>query len=210
MTLPVGCQIESALAVGYGGLESYGFHALETLQCQVERRAGGETGVAAVRVLRGDEIRTAAERGDWSRELFAAALRTMPGSPQPDLHQLGDNAAFYQVEYQDGLRATVAMANGIARHFGFAAKLRGQNEPVATWFELQDDKPFGHFAFLLQAIERMIQTGRPAYPVERTLLTTGVLDAAMHSLAAGGQRRETPELKVSYQPVDWPFATPTK
>jgi hypothetical protein len=42
------------------------------------------------------------------------------------------------------------------------------------------------------------------------LLTTGVLDAAMHSLAAGGQRRETPELKVSYQPVDWPFATPTK
>jgi hypothetical protein len=207
MTLPVGCQIESALAVGYGGLESYGFHALETLQCQVERRAGGETGVAAIRVLRGDEIRAASERGDWSRELFAAALRTMPGSPRPDLRQLGDNAAFYQLEYRDGLRATVAMANGIARHFGFAAKLRGQNEPTATWFELQDDKPFGHFAFLLQAIERMIQTGRPAYPVERTLLTTGVLDAAMHSLAAGGQRRETPELKVSYQPVDWPFAT---
>jgi hypothetical protein len=52
----------------------------------------------------------------------------------------------------------------------------------------------------------MIQTGKPAYPVQRTLLTTGVLDAVMHSLADNGRKRETPELVVSYQPADWKFA----
>ncbi|MBI5760540.1 MAG: hypothetical protein HZA46_18650 [Planctomycetales bacterium] len=206
LTLPVGCEIEGALAVGYGGPESYGFHAIEALQCMVERRAGGETGVAAVRVLQGDEIQQARERKEWSEELFAAALRTKPDSPIGDLKRLRKNAAFYQLEYRDGLKVTVAMANGIASQFTFAAKLRGQREPAATWFELEEKKPFGHFAHLVRAIEHMIHTGQPAYPIERTLLTTGVLDALMHSLADGGQRRETPELAVRYQPTDWTFA----
>jgi hypothetical protein len=206
LSLPIGCEIEEALAIGYGGLESYGFHALETLQCMVERRAGGESGVAAVQALRGSEIRSARQRGEWSQELFEAALHKLPGAPAADLERLAENAAFYSVHYRDGLHATVAMANGIADQFAFAARLRGQREPVATWFELEGKRPYGHFAHLTRAIEHMIHTGRPAYPVERTLLTTGVLDAAMHSLAGGGQRRETPELDLRYQPVDWTFA----
>ena len=52
----------------------------------------------------------------------------------------------------------------------------------------------------------MIHTGQPAYPVERTLLTTGVMDALMHSLAAGGKRIDTPELTIRYAAVNWPFA----
>ena len=95
VTLPIGCEIESALAVGHGGIESYGFHALETLQCMVERRAGGETGVAAVRVLKGSQIQAALDSGEWSSELLAATLRTMPGSPAPDLNRLKDQAAFF-------------------------------------------------------------------------------------------------------------------
>ena len=39
--------LEGALAVGFGGLESYGFHTLELLQAFVERRRGTVTGVAA-------------------------------------------------------------------------------------------------------------------------------------------------------------------
>ncbi len=206
LALPLGCEIEGALAIGHGGYESYGFHAIEALQCMVERRAGGETGVAAIRVLQGDEIQQARDRGEWSEELFAAALRTMPGTLAPDLKRLAKSAAFYQLEYRDGLKATVAMANGIASQFGFAARLRGQREPMATWFELQEERPFGHFGHLTRAIDHMIHSGQPAYPVERTLLTTGVLDAVMHSLAADGKRRETPELDVRYKPADWTFA----
>jgi hypothetical protein len=204
--LPMGGEIEQALAIGYGGLESYGFHALETLQCMVERRAGGETGVKAVRALQGESIAQARDRGEWSQELLAAALNCLPNKPTADVSRLGKNAAFYQLEYRDGLRATVAMANGIANHFAFAARLRGRPDPVATWFELEGMKPYGHFAHLLRAIEHMFHTGQPAYPVQRTLLTTGVLDAVMHSLADGGQRRETPELAVRYTPADWTFA----
>ena len=53
----------------------------------------------------------------------------------------------------------------------------------------------------------MIQTGHPPYPVERTLLTTGILDAVMTSQHTGGKRVETPHLDIAYQPTDWPFAT---
>lgn len=206
LVLPLDCEIESAFALGYGGLEAYGFHALEGLQCMVERRKGGETGVAAVRTLQGEEIRQARDRGEWSEELFTAALKTLPGAPAGDLNRLRKEAAFYQIEYRDGLKATVAMTNGIAAQFAFAARLRGRAEPVATWYELEDGKPYGHFGHLLRAVEHMVHTGRPAYPAERTLLTTGVLDTVMHCLTDGGKRRETPELAVSYKPVDWTFA----
>jgi hypothetical protein len=207
LELPIGCEIESAIAVGYGGPEAYGFHALETLQCMVERRRGGETGVASVQALQGDAIWKARDEGAWSEELLDAVLKTMPdvkkGKPS---ERLSENAAFYQIEYRDGLKATVAMASGLAAQFGFAAKLRGRSEPAATWFQLEEKKPFGHFAYLTRAIDHMIHTGKPAYPVERTLLTTGILDRAMHSLAEEGKRYETPELEISYDPADWPFA----
>src|SRR5262249_38682926 len=35
-----GIMLEEALALGFGGLEAYGFHTLELLQAFVERRAG--------------------------------------------------------------------------------------------------------------------------------------------------------------------------
>lgn len=209
LALPIGCEIEEALAIGYGGLESYGFHALETLQCMVERRRGGEQGVVSVQAAQGEQIESSRRRGKWSEALFEAALDVIPAkSKKKDWRKrLSKKAAFYLLEYGDGLRATVAMAQGVAGQFAFAAKLRGVEKPVATWFWLEDNKPYGHFEYLLRAVERMFQTGKPSYPIERTLLTTGVLDEAMHSVADGGKLRQTAHLKIAYQPVDWPYAT---
>jgi hypothetical protein len=50
-------------------------------------------------------------------------------------------------------------------------------------------------------VEQMIYTGKPTWPAERTLLTTGVLAAAFQSRLQGGLRLETPHLAVSYEPT---------
>lgn len=207
LELPRDCEIEAALTIGYGGLESYGFHALEAHQCMIERRRGGETGVTSVQAVTSDEIRKAESAGLWSSELFAAALKQLPGSPQDsDKWITKNNSAAYLLQHRDGLKSAVIMANGLARAQAIAVKLKGRAEPLATWFKLQNGAPYGHFAFLLHAIEETIHSGRAVSPIERTLLTTGILDRVMHSLAQDGKRLETPELAVSYQPSDWPFA----
>lgn len=74
--------IQEALSIGYGGLESYGFHALETLQCMIERRVGGERGVAAVTCLEGEHVWQAAEQGLWSRDLAQSGCRRDSGVNQ--------------------------------------------------------------------------------------------------------------------------------
>ncbi len=207
LALPMGCEIEETLAIGYGGPEAYGFHAIEGLQCMIERRGKGERGVTSVQALRGDAVWQAQREKRWSRALFEAALKTMPNNTAGRFEDnLRADSPLYLFEHSDGLKSSVIMANGIAQHFGFAAKLKGRDEPVACWFELQYDKPYEHFAYLLRAIDGMFQSGKPSYPVERTLLTTGMVDSAMHSLAADGKRLATPHLKIAYRAVDWPFA----
>ena len=123
-----------------------------------------------------------------------------------------DDAGVFLIEYRDGFQAAVALMNGWAYEgdggaFTFAGQLKGQAKPVATLFYLQQPEPFGHFAYLVKAIDHMIQTGHAPYPVERTLLTTGTLDALMTSKAEQHRRVETPQLAISYRPAEWPFAT---
>src|SRR5262249_61154007 len=72
---------------------------------------------------------------------------------------------------------------------------------------LQHPPPPAHFATVQKAMESRGKAGPPPYPVERTLLTTGILDAIMTSRHAGGKRIETPHLDVKYQPTDWPHAS---
>jgi len=72
---------------------------------------------------------------------------------------------------------------------------------------LQNVEPFGHFGYLVRAIDSMMQTGHAPYPVERTLLTTGILDAVMTSIAERGRKVETPYLAIKYAPTDYGFAT---
>ena len=56
------------------------------------------------------------------------------------------------------------------------------------------------FSPLVNNIEKMFLTGKPTYPVERTLLTTGLTAAGVDSLHAGQVRPETPHLVFQYQP----------
>jgi hypothetical protein len=215
LKLDKNCDLTGAVQIGYGPFEAYGFHALEGLQCMVERRKGGETGVKAVTCLQGESMGKALDAGKWSKDLLNAALERVPAHAKGDLRELTAKAAdagLFLLEYRDGFPAAVFLANGWVHEgdggaFCFAGKLKDKDQPVATHFYLQQPDPFAHFAYLVKAIDSMIQTGHASYPVERTLLTTGVLDAIMTSKAEKNRRVETPHLEIKYQPVDYPFAT---
>jgi hypothetical protein len=215
LQLPRECELVEVVQVGYGPFEGYGFHALESLQCLVERRRGGESGVVSVQCLQGEEMWRALDRGAWSRELLEAALARVPATAMGDYRQLtarARDAGVFLIQYRDGLRAAVAMMNGYVHEgdggaFTFAGRLRGQNKLVSTHFYLQQPRPFAHFAYQVRALDAMVQTGHAVYPVERTLLTTGVLEAVMISKNEKQRVVPTPYLDVRYQPTDWPFAT---
>jgi hypothetical protein len=90
-----------------------------------------------------------------------------------------------------------------ADRWNFACRLADRKEPLATALI---NGPWGNlnlFSALSHAIARYFQTGQSPYPVERTLLVSGILDAAMHSHHAGGKPIDTPHLEFSYEPRDF-------
>jgi hypothetical protein len=207
----LGSDVQEAVAIGFSGLDSYGFHALETLQCMVERRRCGESGVAAVTCLKGDDMWRAGDEGRWSRPLVEAACNTIKDKEPGRMEDHCTEPAVFLIEYRDGLRAAILMLSGYIRELAYAAKL--DNRIAATNFYVPSygdgDGPFAHFSYLGLNIEEMFITGKASYPVQRTLLTGGILEAAMISRYRGHQRLETPWLDVSYQPVDTVSWRPT-
>jgi len=201
---PPDARLETALAIGYGDLEAYGFHALEVLQCMVERRAGGEKGVARVRCLEGAQVWEWLV-GDGAMSALAEAAAgalSEPRGPWSAAPRLAPGAAAFVLEYRDGMRGAVLMLEGYCRSFAYAAV--AHNTVNACEFVLQGGGPHAHFSYLCRNIEEMFLERRPAYPVERTLLTTGVLAAAMDSRYAGHTWIETPDLAVHYTPGEAP------
>jgi hypothetical protein len=98
------------------------------------------------------------------------------------------------------------LMNGLVGDFTFAARLKGQEEPLSTLFYLPPVPNVAYSAALMARAEEMFMTGKAPYPIERTLLTTGLVEAGMKSLAAG-KRIETPHLAVKYSaPKESPFA----
>ena len=95
---PLGAPIEEAISIGYSGLDIYGFHALEALQCMVERRAGGEVGLSAVQCLEGEAVWEAARCGFWSMELAVAACKRIEGKPEGTMQQNVQHPAAFLLE----------------------------------------------------------------------------------------------------------------
>ena len=96
------------------------------------------------------------------------------------------------------MKAASYMSRRHCREFAFAGRARGEKKQLSCWYDLPKPQR-DHFSFLVGHIGDMMVTGKAAYPVERTLLTTGMLAFLMDSKAAGGKRIQTPELAVSYR-----------
>ncbi len=215
LELPARAKITEAVSIHGGGFESYDFHGLEVLQSMVEARRGGETGVARVQFLQGDALWKAADEGLWSPQLAQAALDAEPNAGRPPAKELirppkpGDSGTPFVshgvlLNYRDGLRAMVlAAATGGGTHWHFACKLAGESQPRATSFYVGPWNNRNLFKAFSHAIQTHFRERRAPYPVERTLLVTGILDAEADSRAQGGQPMDTPQLAIAYRPRDY-------
>ena len=222
LEIPLGTPVRDALVASRGDIEVFGFHALETLQCMVERRdrKGKPQGVVAVTCLEGDAVWKAGEEGVWQPPLLGAALRRShtlnPGdmrqntkdykapSPAEAKTRFSHPLAFV-VEYADGLKATALILNGHVDDTTFAANLGGPQPGVASTLVYLPAPPGARFFDpLVLRIDDFFRTGKPPYPAARTFVTGGILDAALESRVRGHARIETPGLaKVDYDaPAD--------
>jgi hypothetical protein len=198
LELDLGTPVEKAVVAAFGPKESYGFHSLEALECMVERRLGGEKGIAAVQCLESQEVWKWTGRNDWSKHLLTAALDRVE-NPKPKLLQVNKSEpVLFLVDYVDGLQAAVYLLNGYITDWVFAAQIQGRSEIASTKFWTRMKKPWSHATGLTYQIEQLYLTRRAPYPVERTLLMTGALAALMDSSYHGNRRRATPHLRVSY------------
>ncbi len=98
------------------------------------------------------------------------------------------------VDYSDGLKAAAFLMTGMVEDFTVAVDVEGQSQPVSTLMNLQNSRPHHHFGCLVKNIEIMFETGRPPYPVERTLMTSGILDFSLESRFQGYKKLDTPQL----------------
>lgn len=211
--MPLGAGIREALCVCYGGVDSYDFHGLETIQCMVERRRGFETGVKWLQAYRGAKFWEAYLAGVWPRKLVEAALcrshtltpaRAGFNDPFPtfdDMRRLVPDPVAYRYEHADGLNSTMLLMSGLVRDFNFAADVDGKTFSTQMYLPMPDGRTTlaNFFSPLNNNMEKMFLTGKTNPPVERTLLTTGLTAAGVDSLATDQQRIDTPHLGIRYQ-----------
>jgi len=223
--LPRGVELEEAVSIWAGGIDGGDIHALEALQSIVERRRGGETGVRAVQAVRGERFWQALESGSWEgggwdRQLLEAALcRSNQLNParatysnvfpsNRDLRRLAPDAYAYRFEYGDGLRASIIQfqaapkqkGGGVVGDCNVAARLKG-GDVFSVLFYLPYYSMRNFFSPQVHHIESLFLTGKAPYPLERTLLTTGMTAAGIESLYQKQQRLETPHLAIRYEPT---------
>ena len=182
--MPLGAEVEEAMCVGGGWFDGGDFHAY------------------------------AEER--WSHELLRAGLcRSHLLTPSragfnhilptiDEMRQMVTEPWAFQYGHADGLVCTLLKINGLVSDFNFVARLSDREEPLSTQMYLPvpptQSTIANCFSPLVNNIEAMFLSGKPSYPVERTLLTTGLTAAGVESVYRDQARIDTPHLDISYQP----------
>ena len=209
MEVPPESKIEEAILIHGGVIETSNFHGLEAMQSILEWREGMESGVAEVQALHGDALWEAAEQGLWSPNLAKAAMQTeFPDDTQSFKEMCATrfpNSSFFGIliHYKDGTRATILKMSINSTGWYFACKIEDDPHPLATRFYTGPWRNRGLFPALSHAIQSLFQKGQSPYSLERTLMTSGLLAAAMESHSKGGVLLKTPQLEFSYQPVNF-------
>lgn len=211
--MPLNTPLKESVCVAYGGVDSYDFHAYETTQCVSERRLGGEVGIRSMQAAKGEKLWALLDDPSraTTRELFVSALcrshnlpvdtgyPTAPVSYEWAKKTLPDTIGFL-VEHRDGFR-TGAFLTAI-RDFNYAGMRADTREIIGCQMYLpmpgSSATTADFFTPLIRHVEEMIISGSTIYPIERTLLTSGMVIAGVQSLAAE-KIIETPEMGIAYR-----------
>ena len=213
--MPYGAEVTEAMGIANGPIAIYDFHAMEMIQTMLERRKGGETGVAEVMTFQGKALWHAMDKGTlpgdgWSPQLFEACLSRSQTLAQPEsfshryptteqIREKVTDPIYYWIKYRDGTIAHLLLLNGLVGDFTFAAHVKGRTKPLSTLFYLPPTPNVTYSAALMHNAEKMFLSGKPQYPVERTLLTSGIIQSCLQSLSKGsGYGQATPHLDVTY------------
>jgi hypothetical protein len=212
--MPVDTPLKESVCACYGGVDSYDFHGLETAQCMSERRVGGEVGIRSVTALKGEALWQELDRTERepTRRLLVAALTRSHNLPveggfptAPVTYEwvrkvMPDTIAYF-IEHRDGFRTSMFLCP--IQDFNYAG-LRADNDEIISC-QMYLPMP-GHgsttadfFNPLSRHIEQLVLDGTTPYPVERTLLTSGMVIGGVESLAIGGAPFMTPEMEVRYR-----------
>jgi hypothetical protein len=212
--MPVDTPLKESVCVGYGGVDSYDFHALETAQCMSERRKGGEVGIASVTALKGDALWAEMEKPsrEDTRKLFAAAMTRSHNLPveggfptAPVTYEWGKKvmggAIAYFIEHRDGFKTTMFLCP--IQDFNYAGMRSDNGQIISCQMYLpmptHGSTTADFFNPLARHIETLVLEGKTPYPVERTLLTSGMVIGGVESLASGGAKYDTPQMQVTYR-----------
>jgi hypothetical protein len=139
----------------------------------VERRKGGESGVKSVQYLAGQAVWEARDA------CVAGGKSTVPAGS--DRLEDCEEPAVFLIEYTDGFKAATLMLDGYLNAFAYAGSVKGERGIQACECYTQENGPFAHFGYLSRNVLTFFKTGKCPYPVERTLLTTCMIDATMES-----------------------------
>jgi hypothetical protein len=206
--LEIDTPIKASIVAGDAGDEGSLFHCVDVLQSFVERRKGGETGVAAVQSIRGPETWKWTGRNPWAGNLLEA-VRTRfhlePGHFQKAVRE----PRVTIVSYRDGTQAAVYSISDVG--WTYAGEIEGQAPAIVSM--LGWPGPFSQYhaanAYEHWLIEMMLTRKEP-YNAERLLLSTGIVSYNMDSnwengrYSAVGRRIETPFMNMTYRSTRGP------
>jgi hypothetical protein len=161
--------------------------------------------VVSVQCLTDDAVWEAERRKVFDPALLKEALSRLKRPPRADtpLAKQVPHPVLWIIKYAGGLQASVLTLNYAVGEWSVAWR-EGDGKTQSTLFWTQEARPLMHFTYLVQGIDEMMHTGKPSWPAERTLLTSGMLDALLTSKLKGGKPLDTPHLRISYETTwDW-------
>ena len=206
--IDIDTPIKHSIVLGGAGDEGAIFHAIDVLQCFVERRKGGETGVKWVQSIRGPEVWKWVASNEWASKLVDAAAKKF--NIAPETLKQGERTNMCLIEYNDGTKAAVIGARGAG--WTYAGEIAGQKEPLITsmlgWAGPYDQ----YHASNAQPhwITEMMLTKKEPFNAERLLISTGITNHYMDSnwvngrFSAVGHRVDTPYMNISYKSTRGP------